>query len=229
MVQFWAEVLWYSLASLRTAPALGENENIAGRWPCDTRPIRPRGDADALLAARSRLLQRIEASAPARLEAVKTRYHGDFHLAQVLVHENDFVIIYFEGEPRRTIAERRHKDSPLRDVAGMLRSFDYARHTALQKTGAQQAKAYAQLEPFAAAWKKRTGEAFLRAYFEALQWDMLLRSTEGVAGLTALFELEKALYELRYELGNRLDWVYIPLRGLLALTGEEAPWNVRSM
>lgn len=188
-----------------------------------------RADADALLAARSRLLQRIEASAPARLEAVKTRYHGDFHLAQVLVHENDFVIIDFEGEPRRTIAERRHKDSPLRDVAGMLRSFDYARHTALQKTGAQQAKAYAQLEPFAAAWKKRTGEAFLRAYFEALQGDMLLRSTEGVAGLTALFELEKALYELRYELGNRLDWVYIPLRGLLALTGEEAPWNVRSM
>ncbi|PWT74880.1 MAG: maltose alpha-D-glucosyltransferase [Proteobacteria bacterium] len=187
-----------------------------------------RADADTLLKARAKLAKLAEVDPAARPGMLKTRYHGDYHLAQLLLHENDFVIIDFEGEPRRTLAERRQKHSPLRDVAGMLRSFDYARYTALQKAGAQQPKEYAQLEPFASSWLQVSREAFLQAYFDGVQGRLGLSSERDVADLIGMFQLEKALYELAYELGNRLDWVYIPLRGLLALAGEEARWNGKS-
>jgi maltose alpha-D-glucosyltransferase / alpha-amylase len=174
-------------------------------------------DAQALLASRAQLVQRIADSAPAQLQAAKIRYHGDYHLGQVLLRANDFVITDFEGEPARPLQERRQKHSPLRDVAGMLRSFNYARYTALAQVTARQPQHYAQLEPPAAEWEHETRLAFLRAYAEATGSGLLFRSFEEVGGLLALFELEKGLYELRYELNNRLDWVHIPLRGLLVL------------
>jgi maltose alpha-D-glucosyltransferase/alpha-amylase len=176
-------------------------------------------DADALIAARQRLLEQIETAAPTRLEAAKIRYHGDYHLAQVLLHENDFIITDFEGEPTRSLSERRAKHSPLRDVAGMLRSFNYVRYAGLQRVATNQPKEYVRLQADAAAWEKQVRGTFLSTYFEAASEGKLFGSPDEVQGLLRLFELEKALYELRYELGNRLDWVYIPLRGLLALLG----------
>jgi trehalose synthase-fused probable maltokinase len=130
--------------------------------------------------------------------ALKTRTHGDYHLGQVLWTGSDFVIIDFEGEPSRTLAERRAKRSSLRDVAGMLRSFHYAAHAAA-KTGGDAAE----------AWAAASQSAFLDAWKDAAP-----SLTNGLP-LLPLFSTEKALYELAYELNNRPDWVGIPLRALV--------------
>ncbi|MBB3176840.1 maltose alpha-D-glucosyltransferase [Variovorax sp. Sphag1AA] len=147
----------------------------------------------------------------------RTRYHGDYHLGQVLVTRNDFVIIDFEGEPARPIEERRGKQSPLRDVAGMLRSFNYARWSALRRA-AQNVGELARLDAAAREWEAETRAAFLSGYSQALS------PTLGPVDeqLLKLFELEKAFYELRYELDNRLDWVPVPLQGILAMLDRTA-------
>jgi maltose alpha-D-glucosyltransferase/alpha-amylase len=134
----------------------------------------------------------------------------------VLVTGNDFVIIDFEGEPARSFDERRAKSSPLRDVAGMLRSFDYARWSALRRV-AHEAAEIDRFAPVLRDWLQATRAAFLTAYSQALR--AALPSAPVDAGLLALFELEKALYELRYELNNRVDWVQVPLQGILAIAG----------
>ncbi|MET3389430.1 maltose alpha-D-glucosyltransferase [Variovorax atrisoli] len=162
-------------------------------------------DARMLLDAGEALRASIEAKQPAEGGGVMSRYHGDYHLGQVLVKDNDFVIIDFEGEPARSFDERRMKGSPLRDVAGMLRSFNYARWSALRRV-AQSTQEAERLAGPAIAWEQATRDAFLAGYGLALDGELL-----------ALFELEKALYELRYELGNRLDWAQVPLHGVLAL------------
>jgi maltose alpha-D-glucosyltransferase/alpha-amylase len=172
-------------------------------------------DAQELLGARERLLARIAAAAAPRSGTLKTRLHGDYHLGQVLLVKNDFLIIDFEGEPGRTAGERRAKHWPLRDVASMLRSFDYARWTALRRV-AQVDEEAARLEPLATGWADEAQSAFLGAYERALQGTGLVVAFEEVRDLLALAELEKVLYELRYELGNRPGWVGIPLAGVLA-------------
>jgi maltose alpha-D-glucosyltransferase/alpha-amylase len=152
---------------------------------------------------------------------LKTRLHGDLHLGQVLLQRDDFLIIDFEGEPQRPLSERRAKHSALRDVAGMLRSLDYARHAALN----QVAKTPPEMERLAAPsreWLKRARAAFLEAYGQAAQAGGLYAADSGFVaalGLVRLFEIEKALYELRYELNNRPDWVGVPLAGIAELTG----------
>ncbi|MGE0357409.1 MAG: maltose alpha-D-glucosyltransferase [Burkholderiales bacterium] len=170
-------------------------------------PPEAREEALALLARRTDLLARIEA-ARAGAGALKTRFHGDFHLGQVLLAKNDFLIVDFEGEPSRPLAERRAKSSPLRDVAGMLRSFDYARWSALERASRNDAER-ARLGGLAKRWLEETRLAYLEAY--------QARSGPAEPGLLALFEAEKALYELRYEIGNRPAWVRIPLQGISAL------------
>ncbi|KIQ25718.1 alpha-amylase [Variovorax paradoxus] len=168
-------------------------------------PAAAQADARTLLAAADALQAGIAARHPVEGAGVKTRYHGDFHLGQVLVKDNDFVIIDFEGEPARTFEERRTKSSPLRDVAGMLRSFNYARWSALRRV-AQSTDEAERLAAPAIAWERATRDAFLAGYGDAVDTELL-----------ALFELEKALYELRYELNNRTDWAQVPLHGVLAL------------
>jgi len=175
--------------------------------------------ARALLGERQRLLDRIDACGMPAGACLKTRYHGDYHLGQVLVSNNDFIIIDFEGEPARPLAERRAKHSSLRDVAGMLRSFDYARWSAVLRDTYTDADR-ARIAPIAQGWAGETRETFLRAYDEATRDGGLYGgSFADVQGLIELFELEKALYELRYEIGNRPAWIDVPLQGVLALCG----------
>ncbi|EAR23433.1 Alpha amylase, catalytic region [Nitrococcus mobilis Nb-231] len=174
--------------------------------------------AEQLIAARQRLLECIERSTPAAFTGLKTRLHGDYHLGQVLVVENDFIIIDFEGEPARPLAERRQKHSPLKDVAGMLRSFSYALHSALQHVTAERPADRERLVPFARDWERRATTAFLAGYAEGSQEAGIHPESIAAAWpLIALFTIEKALYELRYELDNRPAWVGIPVAGLRAL------------
>jgi maltokinase len=135
------------------------------------------------------------------------RTHGDYHLGQTLYAENDWVIIDFEGEPARSLIERRRKRSPLRDVAGMLRSFAYATTAAGVARG---------VEP-PDDWEERARERFLDGYFETVDQTLLPPGQLAVERLLSVFELEKAVYELRYELDNRPDWVGIPVAGIQRL------------
>jgi len=147
--------------------------------------------------------RRSSASAPKLGEppaAMKTRIHGDYHLGQVLVAQNDFNIIDFEGEPRRPMAERRLKDSPLRDVAGMLRSFDYAGLAAVEQMPPAQ-RGGPDLAKLALAWRDAASDAFLSAYKEAVAGCPSVPAE--MDKLLELFILGKAFYEIRYELANR--------------------------
>jgi len=175
-----------------------------------------REQAKSLLKDARQLLARIAAFPAGTAGAHKTRYHGDYHLGQVLLQENDFVIIDFEGEPARSLEDRRRKHSPLRDVASMLRSFEYARWHALRRA-AKSDEELARLAPLALAWEDAARTAFLGAYDAAVKGSGVYASLQEARGLLDLFVLEKALYELRYELGNRPEWAVIPLQGVLAL------------
>ena len=187
-----------------------------------------RRDAQLLLDHRSAILDRLRASVRQPMQTVKIRYHGDYHLGQVLLTQNDFVIIDFEGEPARQISERSRKHSPLKDVAGMLRSFSYAAYSALA-SGVERPEDLALLEPVVQEWKAEAGRVFLVAYEEAVREAGLYPQGESLHHLLDLFVLEKAFYELRYELDHRPDWVGIPLRGILELVtgpkdaGQSAP------
>ncbi|HEU5282521.1 MAG TPA: maltose alpha-D-glucosyltransferase [Burkholderiales bacterium] len=184
-------------------------------------PESARALAAAVLERRAALLAAASAAVD-RADAVKARYHGDYHLGQVLINRNDFIITDFEGEPGRPVPERRAKHSPLRDVAGMLRSFSYARAAALSRLAGERPEDLRQLEPLTRQWEQEARRAFLRAYRERSDGGLLYGSFDQARGLIALFELEKAFYELRYELHNRPDWVAIPLRGILELSDATA-------
>ena len=173
-------------------------------------------DVDVLLERRSEIMRRIEDAVPMLLPMMKTRYHGDYHLGQVLLRQNDFVLIDFEGEPARAIAERRQKHSALRDVAGMLRSFNYAAYAALAQVSSGRPGDEA-LEVFAQQWETETRATFLDTYFEIMGDTDLYPDRKSARLLIDLFLFEKAFYELRYELGHRPDWVRIPLLGILEL------------
>ena len=136
----------------------------------------------------------------------------------MLLAKNDCVIIDFEGEPGHSFEERRAKQSPLRDVAGMLRSFSYAAMSALNDT-VDTEEERALLAPLAEDWERQAQAAFLQAYAARSADTGIRQPVLPGRGLLGLFELEKALYELRYELNNRPDWVCIPLRGILGIMG----------
>jgi maltokinase len=140
------------------------------------------------------------------------RTHGDYHLGQTMLTDRGWVILDFEGEPARPLPERRRKRSPLRDVAGMLRSFAYAASAAEQQRG----------EPAPEGWEGRAREAFLEGYFETVDSALLPPGQDAIGKLLSVFELEKAVYELRYELNNRPDWVSIPVAGIVRLLEQPA-------
>ncbi|MDQ6692712.1 MAG: maltose alpha-D-glucosyltransferase, partial [Candidatus Dormibacteraeota bacterium] len=176
-------------------------------------PASVQDDARLLLELEGELMGRLRGLLQRPITASRIRTHGDYHLGQVLWTGGDFVIIDFEGEPARPLAERRLKRWPQRDVAGMLRSFDYASHTAL--------RARPKVDPrLARDWSIAVRDAYLHSYYEVAGGAPFLPPDEtGRTILLDTFLLEKALYEVRYELNNRPEWVGIPLRGVLQLMG----------
>jgi trehalose synthase-fused probable maltokinase len=191
---------------LLTATVDEEIESIFMDLPDDNpelEPIRGRGEE-----VRERLRMLTNLGGAGRV----IRHHGDFHLGQTLWTDDDWVILDFEGEPARSLPERRRKRSPLRDVAGMLRSFAYAASAApLQR----------DTEP-PADWEERARKQFLDGYDSAVDRH-LVPSGASMDKLLRVFELEKAVYELRYELNNRPDWVRIPVAGIVRMLEEEVP------
>jgi maltose alpha-D-glucosyltransferase/alpha-amylase len=173
------------------------------------------------------LSRRIELFARARAIASATpndagqriRIHGDYHLGQVLRSRSDYVILDFEGEPARSLAQRRAKQSPLKDVAGMLRSFSYAAYAALNAFAQRRPDDAKNLEPWATLWQNAVSAEFLRAYqltITETDPNLIPQPSQSQRLLNA-YLLEKSLYELLYELDNRPTWVRIPLAGILAL------------
>jgi maltose alpha-D-glucosyltransferase/alpha-amylase len=180
--------------------------------------------ADAVLRRRTELLGDLDALADAvgSHPGERIRHHGDYHLGQVLKGaDGRFMIIDFEGEPARLLAERRAPHSALRDVAGMLRSFAYAAASAAMETGGVGASA--DVERRSARWEREARDAFLAGYQAAGPAAFLPADPDAVAPLVTLFELEKVFYELAYELNNRPDWIWIPLRGIGRRLGAGAP------
>ena len=180
--------------------------------------------AAKLLEARATLKERIDAIAKTPPMGVKTRIHGDYHLGQVLISKDDVVIIDFEGEPGRALTERREKSSPLRDVAGMLRSLDYAASAAVDRFAARTTELPDRVLAAATAWRNRASRDFIQGYIEAVQGTPGYPANEHVAAsLLDLFLLQKAFYEIAYEAANRPAWLSIPLRSVLdLLTGSRA-------
>ncbi|KQQ88709.1 phosphotransferase [Aureimonas sp. Leaf324] len=170
-----------------------------------------KGEIDRLLAARGEIDTWFAGFSADEAGGWRTRIHGDYHLGQVLVSGADAVILDFEGEPGRPLSERRAKTSPLRDVAGMLRSFDYAAFAARDRLGSDAGEAARTASD---AWRDRTSAEFLKAW-EAASGVSL--SSAANMKLLDLFVLQKAFYELRYEAAMRPAWLSIPLRGIVSL------------
>jgi maltose alpha-D-glucosyltransferase/alpha-amylase len=186
-------------------------------------PPELRDFAASLLASRDDVLERLRVPHEAADRGVtNTRYHGDYHLGQVLVVADDFRIVDFEGEPARPLAERRQKSSPLRDVAGMLRSISYAAVAALRGASTDRAEDTSALEPLAREWEQRSVDAFLSGYREAIAGSPNYPADDVANRLLELFVLEKAFYEISYELANRPSWVRIPLEGIRRILDSDA-------
>ena len=191
---------------LLTATIDDEIESIFVELPDDNddvSPIRGRGEE-----VRERLRLWSQVGGIGRV----IRHHGDFHLGQTLWADDDWVILDFEGEPARSLPERRRKRSPLRDVAGMLRSFAYAASATPLLRGAEPPP----------GWEAQARTEFLAGYRSTVDPN-LVPSGASMDKLLAVFELEKAVYELRYELNNRPDWVRIPVAGIVRMLEEEVP------
>jgi maltose alpha-D-glucosyltransferase / alpha-amylase len=180
--------------------------------------------AQRLLERRATLLERLEQLGRRTDAFVKIRVHGDYHLGQVLRVRDDFVIIDFEGEPTRSRSDRRAKQSPLRDLAGMLRSLSYAAHSALIAAAESDAGARAQLAPWASSWEAWTSTTFLQAYLDAAKGAVFMPSDSAlIRAPLEMFLLEKALYEVDYEMNNRPEWVSVPLAGVQQMLDASGP------
>jgi maltose alpha-D-glucosyltransferase / alpha-amylase len=186
-------------------------------------PQELRPEAEAVLGHEQEIMAVLQKFTQAKFSAWKTRIHGDYHLGQVLYTGQDFVIIDFEGEPVKSLSERRLKQSPLRDVAGMMRSFFYAPYAVLMQSSQVRAEDIPFLVPWAEAWYRYNAGVFLAAYEKSVAGSGLIPVEPAEAEvMLQTYLLDKAVYELGYELNNRPDWVSIPLRGILGLLAPEA-------
>jgi maltose alpha-D-glucosyltransferase/alpha-amylase len=188
-------------------------------------PAAMQEDAQRVLRCEAEILRRFRTVQQRTIAAMRIRTHGDYHLGQVLYTGMDFVIIDFEGEPAHPLSKRRSKRAALRDVAGMLRSFHYAAYTGLRHRIDNRTTSHeelAVLEHWAHFWYVWVATVFLKSYFEhTVAAPFLPRSGEELAVLLEAYLLEKAVYELGYELNNRPAWVQLPLRGILQLLKPE--------
>jgi maltose alpha-D-glucosyltransferase/alpha-amylase len=168
--------------------------------------------ADKVLALEDQVLECFSEIYLTRISAIKTRIHGDYHLGQVLFTGKDFVIIDFEGEPGFSFSERRLKKSPIKDVAGMIRSFHYAAFGKILLNENYREKDLEFLEQWAEQWQHYVSRFYLGAYMERMGTGLTLSEEDEI--LLRVYLIEKAVYELGYELNGRPDWVIIPLRGI---------------
>jgi maltose alpha-D-glucosyltransferase / alpha-amylase len=204
--------------------AMAEAEVVLARLaqadlPEDVAPL-----ARAVLDQRAALLARLQAAGGLAPSGAVSRIHGDYHLGQVLLAQNDVAIIDFEGEPQRSLAERRAKSSPLRDVAGMVRSFDYAAQAVLSRHADSFGTTGKQALERVRSWQQSVTSAFLDTYWQHADGAPNLPDDRASAErLLDLFLLQKAVYEAGYECGNRPAWVGIPLAGILDLLGRTSP------
>ncbi|KJS01349.1 MAG: alpha-amylase [Desulfobulbaceae bacterium BRH_c16a] len=182
-------------------------------------PAEVRETADRVLFDAPALLDRIGGMAEIGEKlGYLIRHHGDYHLGQVLhTADNDFTLLDFEGEPLRPLSQRRSKGSPLKDVAGMIRSFHYAAHTTVPPGTGQTGK-NEELMPWSKAWYEWTSSVFIAAYFQTAAGAPFL-PTARTDFILEVFLLEKVFYELNYELNNRPDWIHIPLAGIIDIIG----------
>ncbi len=175
--------------------------------------------AGLVLSRRRAILNKFSALPSAGAGALRTRVHGDYHLGQTLRAKGDFVLLDFEGEPARSLAERRAKQSPMKDVAGMLRSFSYAAYAALARSTQRRPQDYDQLEPWARLWEAAVAGEFLDSYRRTTAGSSIVPANQAdFSQLLDVYLLDKALYELVYELNNRPAWLRIPLGGILQLS-----------
>jgi len=175
--------------------------------------------AAAVLSRRRIILDHLRTPGSERPQTQRIRIHGDYHLGQVLIVKTDFVILDFEGEPARSLSYRRAKQCPLKDVAGMLRSFSYAAYSSLLSYTTRHPEDVARLEPWAQLWERSAAAAFLRGYRETAEGSELLpQASADLRKLLNIFLLDKALYEVLYELNARPAWLRIPLMGIVALS-----------
>lgn len=202
---------------------LEQSERVFGllRGRLNVLPDAIRQRAETLLTLQGAIEQRLRSFAHAVPGGSRIRVHGDYHLGQVLCADGDFVIIDFEGEPARPLSERRLKHSPLLDVAGMLRSFHYAAHKGFQDWAASSAanpEAADGWQDQIRYWTQSVCSRFLAAYTETAKHASFLPSApRATSALLDVYLLNKAAYELGYELNNRPDWVSIPLEGILEI------------
>ena len=177
--------------------------------------------ADAVISREAEIDRWLERITRRRIDVIRCRVHGDYHLGQVLWTGDDFVIIDFEGEPGRPLSQRRFKRSPLRDVAGMLRSLEYASHAAV-RDGRHRPEDLPLLQVWGSAWADWVSSSFLGGYLDRVAGTRIVPPNDtDLELLLRFFLFEKVIYEIGYELNNRPDWVEIPMRGLLAIL--EAP------
>lgn len=184
-------------------------------------PDHVRKDAEDVLAMRNEILQRLKLIYRKKLDVMKIRIHGDYHLGQTLFTGKDILILDFEGEPARSYSERRLKRSPLRDVAGMVRSFHYAAYGSLFLNNQFDQEDIDRMIPFVEQWYHYMSGFYMKSYLETTKDTMLVpKDEEDLEILMQTYLLEKSIYELNYELNNRPDWVIIPLRGIKAIMEE---------
>jgi maltose alpha-D-glucosyltransferase/alpha-amylase len=173
-----------------------------------------KAEAEEMVNFENRIIGCFKTLLDKKISAMRTRVHGDYHLGQVLFTGNDFIIIDFEGEPARPISERRLKRSPLSDVAGMIRSFHYAAYNVILKRAVRPEDIHL-MEPWAELWYRYVSGVFLSSYLKTVgNAPFLPMGREELDLLLQVFSLEKAVYELGYELNNRPNWIIIPLKGI---------------
>jgi maltose alpha-D-glucosyltransferase/alpha-amylase len=171
-----------------------------------------------LLEREKDILDQFEPIRKEKIDTIKVRIHGDFHLGQVLYTGNDFFIIDFEGEPARSLSERKIKRSVYRDLAGMLRSFHYAAFNVLMHNASIRKEDREVLEPWAELWSFYIGQHFIDVYTEKTKGRQLIPAHARQRELLLRgYLMNKAIYELNYELNNRPEWAAIPMKGILGL------------
>ncbi|HXS36841.1 MAG TPA: maltose alpha-D-glucosyltransferase [Flavipsychrobacter sp.] len=179
-------------------------------------------EAEEVLELRDDILDKFRNIYSKKLDALKIRIHGDYHLGQTLFTGKDILIIDFEGEPLKSYSERRLKRSPLRDVAGMMRSFHYAAYGSLFLNNSIRNEDRETLIPYVEQWQHYMSAFYLHSYLNTIKKSMLVpEDRDDLNVLLKTYILEKAIYELNYELNNRPEWVIIPLRGIKAIMSKE--------